>query len=136
MAYVAEHLASYKQVRLVEFIDEIPKSAVRQDPAPRAPRPELTHVEHTFGGLEPPGTRLIDSSKLSDRLLADSNRPEPVTSTPAKSLGFQGGRSWMAGWRARRRLARSMSATAGSPWGWHRSHHVIDLPHAVSDGLR
>ncbi|TDT15739.1 4-coumarate--CoA ligase [Ilumatobacter fluminis] len=26
-AYVAEHVASYKQVRLVEFIDEIPKSA-------------------------------------------------------------------------------------------------------------
>ncbi|MEM9714811.1 MAG: 4-coumarate--CoA ligase family protein, partial [Actinomycetota bacterium] len=26
-AFVAEHLASYKQVRLVEFIDEIPKSA-------------------------------------------------------------------------------------------------------------
>ena len=26
-AYVSEHVASYKQVRLVEFIDEIPKSA-------------------------------------------------------------------------------------------------------------
>ncbi len=26
-AYVAEHVASYKQVRLVEFVDEIPKSA-------------------------------------------------------------------------------------------------------------
>jgi acyl-CoA synthetase (AMP-forming)/AMP-acid ligase II len=27
MAHVAEHVAHYKQVRLVEFIDEIPKSA-------------------------------------------------------------------------------------------------------------
>jgi 4-coumarate--CoA ligase len=26
-AFVAEHVASYKQVRVVEFVDEIPKSA-------------------------------------------------------------------------------------------------------------
>jgi acyl-coenzyme A synthetase/AMP-(fatty) acid ligase len=26
-AFVAEHVASYKHIRLVEFIDEIPKSA-------------------------------------------------------------------------------------------------------------
>jgi len=32
-AYVAEHVASYKKVRLVEFTDEIPKSASGKIPA-------------------------------------------------------------------------------------------------------
>ena len=45
--HVAQHVASYKHIRIVEFTDAIPKSRERQDPAPHAPRRRLTSSENS-----------------------------------------------------------------------------------------
>ena len=41
-AFVAEQVASYKQIRRLTFIDAVPKSASGQDPPAGAPRQRLT----------------------------------------------------------------------------------------------
>ena len=52
-AFVAGHVAHYKQTREVEFVDEIPKSASGKIPPPPAERPKLTGRRSTDCQPEP-----------------------------------------------------------------------------------